>query len=288
MAKLINPMLRQTPRSRAVIYCRITRASRINTKHLIEQISSMTKLVGRWDNFYLSDTYIDFESSAEELLKLATAVKSCRIKLILFESMSCLLRDDVDIPVILQAIKQSGCEIRFFQENVTSKDQEIDYAFLRQTVSRIRSDQIRAGQNTLAKSGQSGLYNIKCYGYDQDENGSLIINESQAKVVRQIYDLYCSGYSVVKIINELHQQGIPSPSGKDQWNKRTIEKILSNEKYIGNSIILRNSYRSSENHPAIISTGTYKTVQDEKAARSNVEIDENGNKKRKTTRYTTK
>lgn len=68
--------------------------------------------------------------------------------------------------------------------------------------------------------------------------------------------------------------------------------MLSNEKYTGNVIILKNglhseSYMSKNNHPAIISEETFKAVQLEKGRRSNVEITEDG-VKRKSTKYSAK
>lgn len=39
----------------------------------------------------------------------------------------------------------------------------------------------------------------------------------------------------------LHQQGVPSPRGKERWSRETIKKLLQNEKYIG-SVILQKTY----------------------------------------------
>jgi len=38
---------------------------------------------------------------------------------------------------------------------------------------------------------------------------------------------------------ELASRGVKSPTGKDNWCKRSIDTILSNEKYIGNSLIFK-------------------------------------------------
>ena len=37
----------------------------------------------------------------------------------------------------------------------------------------------------------------------------------------------------------LYNLKIPSPTGLPQWSKRTIEKMLKNEKYVGNVILLK-------------------------------------------------
>lgn len=107
-----------------------------------------------------------------------------------------------------------------------------------------------------------------------------------------IFDWYLQGDSVVVIIKKLQQQNIKTSTGKDRWSKRAIDEMLSNEKYTGNVILLKktlNSERflSKKNHPAIISEETFKAVQIEKGRRSNIEITEDG-VKRKSTKYSAK
>ena len=61
-----------------------------------------------------------------------------------------------------------------------------------------------------------------------------MIIEDQAVIVKQIFDWYLEGYSIVGLIKLLHENNIPSPRGKEKWSKRSLETMLSNEKYIGN------------------------------------------------------
>ncbi|MCB2354417.1 recombinase family protein [Clostridium estertheticum] len=56
-------------------------------------------------------------------------------------------------------------------------------------------------------------------------------------VVRGVFDLYVRGYSIGMIIKELSCTDIKSPQGKDKWSKRTIQTMLTNEKYIGNVLL---------------------------------------------------
>ena len=59
----------------------------------------------------------------------------------------------------------------------------------------------------------------------------------QANVVRLIFSLYLSGYSIGGIIKELEKREIPSPTGKEQWYKLSIDRMLSNEKYVGDVLV---------------------------------------------------
>ena len=74
--------------------------------------------------------------------------------------------------------------------------------------------------------------------------------------------------------------------------KRTIDVMLSNEKYMGNVRLLDNgkhsaTYLSEDNNPAIIPKETFQAVQLEKQHRSNVIKGEDGSQ-RKSTKYSSK
>ncbi len=95
------------------------------------------------------------------------------------------------------------------------------------------------------------------------------------KNVRLIFNLYLRGKSIIGIVSELERLGIKSPTGKDKWSKRTVDVMLSNEKYIGNVRLLDNGkhdsyYLSENNNQVILSKEIFQVVQIEKQRRSNV------------------
>ncbi|WP_243122770.1 recombinase family protein [Haloimpatiens lingqiaonensis] len=117
--------------------------------------------------------------------------------------------------------------------------------------------------------------------------------------------MYLSGYSVDMIMKELVTESIKSPTGKDKWSKRTIQRMITNEKYIG-SVILGKTYTGAypnnkqkvnmgeqeqfimqDAHEPIISVEIFEKVQEEIKRRSNIEI-VGGKDKRKSTHYSAK
>ena len=127
---------------------------------------------------------------------------------------------------------------------------------------------------------------------DSDLMISIIESIAQAENVKLIFDLYLSGQSVIGIIKELEKRRILSPTGKEKWCKRTIDVMLSNEKYTGDVRFLKAGkseiqYLSSDNNPAIISKEAFEAVQIEKKRRSNMVKDENG-WQRKNEKYSSK
>ena len=120
----------------------------------------------------------------------------------------------------------------------------------------------------------------------------MVIDEQKAENVKLIFDLYLRGQSVIGIIKELEKRRIFSPTEKEKWCKRTINAMLSNEKYTGDIRLLKSGksevqYLSSDNNPAIISKEVFEAVQAEKKRRNNMVKDENG-WQRKNEKYSSK
>ena len=90
---------------------------------------------------------------------------------------------------------------------------------------------------------RSWLTTTKFLGYDKDENGNLIINENQAKIVRRIYTEFLEGKGANRIARDLEADGILNWNGKAKWYESSIRKMLSNEKYKGDALAAKDLYR---------------------------------------------
>lgn len=78
---------------------------------------------------------------------------------------------------------------------------------------------------------ESRLFGRICYGYRRDKQGLVEIVPEEAEVVRIVFSLYKSGSSLEAIQGYLFNEGIPSPSGKAQWSRDVLNKLLNNGKY---------------------------------------------------------
>jgi hypothetical protein len=152
-----------------------------------------------------------------------------------------------------------------------------------------KSSKIKEALRRGFLNGTSKLAGRKCYGYDRTADGSLVINQEEAAIVKRVFESYCDGASFGKIAEELEKRGILSPTGKWKWNREAISNLLSNEKYVGSVLlqktICRNSYQVKNqgeldkviihnHHTAIISDEMYKTVQNIKLKRYKVVTEE--------------
>ena len=277
------------------IYCRVSTSERDQLNSLSAQISALTRAISHVSQWKLSDTFIDIasakgDSPRREFERMIQECEAHRISVILTKSISRFGRDTVDTLTALNRMKNSGVRVIFEEENIDTDDVDSNLLIsvmesVAQSENESRSENIRMGLSFRASNGTSGLYKRKLYGYAKNETGELVIDNGQAQVVRDIFRWYLGGDSVLGIIKKLSDAGIPSPTGKEKWSKRAIEKMLENEKYTGTVTLLDSStqeyeYQIKDNHPPIITENEFRSVQEEKKKRSNIVTDDDGTHRR--------
>ncbi|HGK7158031.1 TPA: DUF4131 domain-containing protein [Streptococcus agalactiae] len=78
-------------------------------------------------------------------------------------------------------------------------------------------------------------------GYTKDQYGRVVIDETEAKIVRLIYDSYIEGMTASEIASTLMTNHIPTVTGLERWTSLAVYNILRNEKYKG-EIIMQKTY----------------------------------------------
>ncbi|HZJ77412.1 MAG TPA: recombinase family protein [Clostridia bacterium] len=273
------------------IYCRVSTNEREQLYSLAAQISALTRAVANVSQWRLADVFIDIASAKGEIPRreferLLRECEAHNISVVLTKSISRFGRDTVETLTAINKLKNTGVRIIFEQENLDTDEVDSNLMIsvmesFAQAENQSRSENIRMALAMRAANGTSGLYKRKLYGYTKDKDGELVIDEEQAKVVRDIFRWYLDGASVLGIIKKLSDAGVPSPVGKEKWNKRAIETMLANEKYTGTVTLLDSAtqeyqYQMKECHPPIITESEFRAVQEERAKRSNVVTDDDG------------
>ena len=108
---------------------------------------------------------------------------------------------------------------------------------LAQEESRSISENVTWGQRKRFADGKVSMPYKQFLGYEKGEDGTPVINEEEAAIVRLIYRLFLEGKTPAGICRYLDQKSIPTPSGKQKWSQTTIDSILSNEKYKGDALL---------------------------------------------------
>ena len=298
------------------IYCRVSSSSSGQLHSLADQASGLTRYVYRQPMMVAADIFLDVASGSDvvnrpDFQRMLQSARDRKKDYVVTKSISRFGRSAEDVLIGTRTLKEYGVEVCFQDNNeLKSFSPEAEelitiYCVSAENDNKAHSEDVRWGLNRHAENGTSKLYNKPCYGYRQNDDGELEIIEDEAAVVRRVYAMYLSGMSIVKIKAALEEDNIPSPTGKEQWSKHTLEFMLTNTKYYGTSVIFKthtpeykakrkvndgevNSYAAEGNNEPIIPEKVFDQVQEERARRSNVEVGEDGVKKRKSTKYSAK
>ena len=156
---------------------------------------------------------------------------------------------------------------------------------------------MKLGLQFRYQNGQVQVNHNHFLGYTKDADGNLIIDPEQAEVVKRIYREYLEGYSMDRIAKGLEATGILTGAGKTKWWTSTINKILRNEKYIGDALLQKTyttdflnktrvknngivpQYYVEGNHEAIIPKDIFLQVPEELVRRRVVKTSANGKKR---------
>lgn len=221
-----------------------------------------------------------------------------KVDLILMKSLSRFGRNTLDVLLMIDELSKLNVVIYFETEDIWSNDPRVKkYITMAEAAyqeeSRQKSEAIKWGIWQSSHHGHIKLNHSQFLGYGVDNNGNLVVIEEEAKIVRIIYDLFLQGYGCRKIKKYLEARSIKTTTGKDQWSTSTIDRILSNEKYIGRNITPKThtpdflTGKQEENqgqigtiiiensHQAIISQEVFGAVQNLKGNIKNKEVNVN-------------
>lgn len=122
--------------------------------------------------------------------------------------------------------------------------------------SRQLSENVTRG---MTDNAHRCLYNgTKILGYSRGSDGHYAIQPEEAAVVRNIFDLYRSGYSAARICRILNDRGVKTSRGK-KFQPEGLMRIITNERYTG--IYIWGDIRVSDGMPAIITQSDFEEAQ---------------------------
>jgi len=311
----VIPARRHFKRLRVALYCRVSTQMERQLQSLSAQMDFEKEDILENPAWEYVGTYTDIKSgrtisSRPGFQSLLADCEAGKIDMIYTKSISRFGRNCVDFLVTLRRLKELKVDVFFYNEQIHLLSQAGEllltlHAGIAQAESENKSENIKWGLRRSTMDPDSPAFSRRCYGYDRNEEEGLILNIAEARIVLKIFDWYEQGWSIVRIKKELEALKVPTPTGKKKWPVKTIENILTNEKYTGTSVYgetesadfpstkrtVRDPFevhRSRNHHIPIIHERQFKRVQKLKAKRSNIELDEHGNKVRKSTHYSSK
>lgn len=208
------------------------------------------------------------------LVRLLDAVKRHEIDIVVVYKVDRLTRSLADFAKIVELFDAHGISFVSVtqQFNTTSSMGRLTLNVLlsfAQFEREVTAERIR---DKIAASKKKGMWmgGPLPLGYDVRDR-KLVINDSEAKVVRRLFRLYLELGSVRRLKAEADRLGIVTKrrqlngqeSGKKPFTRGNLYQVLSNALYIGRVPHKGETYPGQ--HEAIISDETWAAVQDRRA-----------------------
>ena len=225
---------------RTAAYARVSSDSEDQLNSFNAQIRYYTEMLQNSDNAVFVDMYADEGISGtgtakrEEFKRLMNDCRKGKIDRILTKSVSRFARNTKDCLEAIRELKNLGVSVYFEKENIDTGEISSEmlltlYSQFAQEESMSISRNCRLG---VKKRMMDGTYKTSStpFGYNYVD-GKLQIDPEKAKIVKQIFDWYISGLGSIEIAKKLK-----SLCGRD-WNPCSVRYILTNEKYIGDTLL---------------------------------------------------
>ncbi len=229
-----------------------------------------------------------------EVQKLLQRIENPRIKAVLIVEVQRLSRGDLeDCGRIMKLFRYTNTKVITPMKTYDLSDEYDRDAFERELkrgndyLEYYKKIQNR-GKLLSAKDGNY-IGSVAPYGYEKiilkdgrKDIPTLKIKESEAEIVRLIFDMYSNqGIGLVNIANKLNEMKVQAPKG-DYWTYSTLTGIIQNVHYIGKikwnarknvSVVKDQEVRTTRpknkeyfifegKHPAIIEEELFQRVQD--------------------------
>ena len=173
-------------------------------------------------------------TSAEKREDFQRLMADCRrglIDRVLVKSISRFARNTKECLEAIRELKLLGIGVYFEKENIDTATMSGEmmtalFASFAQAESESISGNMRWSYQRRMQSGEF----ITCkapFGY-RLRNGKLEVEESEAEIIRLIFNRFLSGYSTSDIAEEVTNLGIPTRDGTPYWQQTTISYVLLN------------------------------------------------------------
>lgn len=235
---------------RVAAYCRVSTKHEEQLGSLENQIAYYTYSIKRIPNWQLVAVYYDSASGVRDnkrhgYKKMMEDCAQGKIDLILVKSLSRFGRDALEAMRQIRRLKEMDIGIYFETGGINTMETDqsvIDlFAAFSQEESHALSENIKFGIRQRMKSGKTVLNHSQFLGYTKGPDGILQIVPEEAEIVRKIFELYVQGNGVRRIKRYLEEHEIKMVTGKSEWSTSTIDRMLSNEKYIG-QVLMQKTY----------------------------------------------
>ena len=227
---------------RVTFYARVSTDSEEQLNSLTNQVSYYEEMISKNAAWTYVTGYVDEGLSGistkkrENFHRMIEDAKAGLFDLILTKEISRFARNTLDSIQYTRDLLSAGVAVYFQNDNIKTLDEDSELRLsimssIAQDELRKLSSRVKFGHQQAIKEGVV-LGNSRIFGYYKDK-GKLVIDEAEAPMVRQLFELYATGeYSMKQIENIFWEQGYRNYKG-NKIAHGTMSNMISNPKYKG-------------------------------------------------------
>lgn len=242
--------VRQMLRTKSIydIPLRVTYYARVSSE-TDEQLNSLDNQVSYYEEFIKRNAkwsfvagYVDEGISGistkhrENFNRMIEDAADDIFDLVITKEISRFARNTLDSIQYTRQLLSCGVGVFFQNDNINTFDEDSELRLsimssIAQDELRKLSSRVKFGQQQAIKNGVV-IGNSRIFGYRKKDK-RLVIDEEQAVMVRELFELYATGkYSMKQIENVFWEKGYRNNNGK-KVSHTTMSNLISNPKYKG-------------------------------------------------------
>ena len=227
---------------RVTYYARVSSESDEQLNSLGNQISYYEDLIKRNKHWTFVPGYIDEGLSGistkkrENFNRMVEDAAEDKFDLVITKEISRFARNTLDSIQFTRQLLGCGVGVFFQNDNINTLDEDSELRL--SIMSSIAQDELRKLSSRVKFGHQQAikdkvvLGNSRIFGYVKD-GGRLIIDESEAAMVRELFELYATGqYSMKQIETIFWEKGYRNHNG-NKIAHTTMSNMIANPKYKG-------------------------------------------------------
>src|SRR5215203_7072203 len=225
---------------RAILYARVSTDEQARSGYsLAQQIEALRDYAAR-EGYGVLEEVVDPGQSGASLERpgmdrVRDLVAAGGVFVVLAQDRDRFAREPAYHYLLRREFDEHGTEIRALNDRGDdSPEGELTDGILDQLAKYERAkfaERSRRGKLQKAREGRA-VAPIAKYGFhfNEDRNG-MVIHEPEMAVVEKIFRMAAEGCGVGKIQSRLYAEGIPSPRGREVWDRRVLRKIVASDEY---------------------------------------------------------
>jgi len=227
---------------RVTFYARVSSESDEQLNSLGNQITYYEDLIKRNKHWTFVPGYIDEGLSGistkkrENFNRMIEEAAEDKFDLVLTKEISRFARNTLDSIQFTRQLLNYGVGVFFQNDNINTLDEDSELRL--SIMSSIAQDELRKLSSRVKFGHQQAikdkvvLGNSRIFGYTKDD-GRLVIDEEQAIMVRELFELYATdAYSMKQIETLFWEKGYRNHNGK-KIAHTTMSNMIANPKYKG-------------------------------------------------------